>query len=309
MTRRLLGPLALLALLASLALAPSAGATFAGANGRIAMTYSPNSNDDPDDGLRVIQPTPIPGVTSPPWSASACIGFNAQGCPAGLGTSFSPTGAVVAFGAVNGATANQIGIAAADGTTMTLLPAQTANDAQPSFAPAQSQLVFQGGTYNGPTNLYTLTVNLGYTPLTVSGLTQLTTTGASNPDWGSNNRIAYTANGNLSAIAPNGTKVQQLTRGGGDQASWSPGATAIVFTRARQVWRMTVGASGLGRAAVQLTHAGGSWPTWSPDGTLIAFERGGSIWTMKANGSGARKVYADPGVQLGAGGLAWQPLR
>ncbi|MDO8187960.1 hypothetical protein Q5424_11530 [Conexibacter sp. JD483] len=323
---------------AALLLAPSAQATFPGANGRLGVSYGAG---DADDGLTSGLFTGLPFAPANAkrlgWTGEACGDQpfdpaypDGPSCAAGSGVAFNNSGSVVAFSASTASGSGQLAIAAADATGIALLPPQTASDQQPSFAPtpfgsaASTQLVFQGqsGASGGQTDLYTLTLALAAAPATAAGLTQITRLGdATAPDWSSGNRIVFTHARQLYAIGAGGSGLTRLTSAGGDQAAWSPGGTAVAFARNGAIWRMGVGARGAGTSALRLTSGGGaSWPVWSPDGTAIAYERASgnfsSIYTVPARGgrprlaiSGLAFARTTGGSALGPGRIGWQALR
>jgi Tol biopolymer transport system component len=310
---------------------PAAQATFPGQNGRIAVTFNGSFGAGGYAGYFVAMPYQRWSSGSfGSWGIACSVSLGQQNdCGPGAGVSFNATGSVAAFGASNG-TQNVIGLVAANGSKLTLLPAQTPNDQQPAFTPGSSAsaatIAFEGQSSPGHTDVYALKLNMAMKPATVSGITQVTHYGdATSPAWGLNNRIAFTHAGNLYAIDASGKGLQQLTRTGGSQASWSPHASTIAFERGGQVWRMNVGSTGAGTHATQLTRNGGAWPAWSPDATAIAFERNPcssaaddcqpTIFTMSATGTNPRTPFnakalgnQGDGIFFGPGGIAWQPL-
>jgi dipeptidyl aminopeptidase/acylaminoacyl peptidase len=92
--------------------------------------------------------------------------------------------------------------------------------------------------------------------------------GAESFDWSIDGRAAFTKDSNVYVLGRDGVQ-RQLTFRGGEDPSWSPRGTRIVFTRHHDLY--VVPARG-GRAR-RLTRRGGDWPAWSPDGRKIAFVR------------------------------------
>jgi Tol biopolymer transport system component len=139
--------------------------------------------------------------------------------------------------------------------------------------------------------------------LTISGLTQLTSTAAWDvePAWSPDStKIAFSSNrsGNYDIWAMNadGTGLQNLTNDPAydDKPVWSPDGTkiAIVSDRSgnKDIWVANADGSGTPQQLTDLTIIDTD-QTWSPDGSKIAFasDRSGNfdIWITNSDGTGS----------------------
>lgn len=133
---------------------------------------------------------------------------------------------------------------------------------------------------------------------------QVTTDGATSPDWSSRDVIAYVSQGDIH-VARLRSPSRRVTFRGGDDPSWSPDGRRIAFVRGGDVWTLDVKRG----KARRLTFRGGKSPAWSPDGRRIAFGRNGRICLMRADGRAQRGLGTTPVRGGFAESLAWQPLR
>jgi Tol biopolymer transport system component len=313
-----------LAVLGSMLVAPTASASFKGANGLIAfdVTRDPCGGADPgaDEGscastrLRAIDPRSgrrvripaCPGAdrcNNPAWSPRGALAFG------GRIENTRPTGAPYRFFvAIRTGNGSQSRIVAEPGDS-------------PAWAPDASRLVFQRlATPTAPApDLFTVRTDGQL-------LERLTFQGGNySPDWSSRNRIAFErdqrpaapgpASTDIYTAGPDGKKLRRLTRNGrSGEPSWSPDGRRLAFSRYRRQ-----GPSGIyvmrqdGRYQRKLASDGGS-PAWSPDGRLITYLRGAAVYVVPATGGWPRRLYKEPGLDLestfeGLGRLAWQPRR
>jgi len=122
---------------------------------------------------------------------------------------------------------------------------------------------------------------------------------------GANGEIAYSSEGSVYKINPDGTDRIDLSAGGGDSdPAVSPLGLRIAFERDttstnRDIWVMH--SDGAGQRRLTRASAVDEDPAWSPDGTKVAWMRSVSgnrdIHTTNADGSGVKRVttasYAD----------------
>jgi Tol biopolymer transport system component len=133
---------------------------------------------------------------------------------------------------------------------------------------------------------------------------------------GSNGKLAFTRTGDVYAIEPDGTGLQQLTSGPArDQRPvWSPDGSQIAFESDRSdpapgtclegycnwdVYVMKADGSGITR--ITTTPSPDRNPSWSPDGTKLLFDRNADcppgcrsffeeVWVMNADGTGQTQI-------------------
>jgi TolB protein len=123
---------------------------------------------------------------------------------------------------------------------------------------------------------------------------------------GTNGKIAYSRNGDIFLVDPDGTDRVRLTEGRASDSSpaFSPDGRRVVFSRYRPM---------LGSQMLFVTSSDGShpahritpslrgfaiWPTWSPDGRWIAFEDlieaprgiGGALYVVRPNGNSLSRI-------------------
>jgi Tol biopolymer transport system component len=259
-----------LALVALAAFAPPAHATFGGRNGAVAFaqrTVTGDSVDPPVEHTRL--------ATRHVFGSRDRILVDCQltdGAPSGgncTGTSYrSPSysrgGARIVFDA-----GQRIGVMAADGSGLSLLPAVTADDGNPAFAPDGRRIVFSGTNDRGTTDLYVRRLD--------GGAAQLIVNDAGEPTWSVRDVIAYVRSGNIYVARPGGGHRRFVTSG--VSPDWSPDGRRLLLVR--PLARLTFDAP-IGRMYVVGAHGEGlrrigpaadaTRPVWSPEGNWIAYE-------------------------------------
>jgi WD40 repeat protein/calcineurin-like phosphoesterase family protein len=290
-----LGPVHLVtaacAVLATLAWAEPAGATFGGRDG--AIVYQGRASARGYLFMRTLDsrrgdPVRTAGVPSDP--------------------SISPRGRRIAF-----ASGAQIWIVSVDGTGLRQITAGPVAARQPSWSPAGDALAFAGGGIDAQ-DIYRVSAD-------GNGVQRLTSrhTDEDSPAWSSRDRIAFVQRSSrgdgdiLSMRATGHGSSRPVTTGGwdDDEPTWSPDGRALAFTRdrsgIRDVYVKRLGA----RKPQRLTHLDHSAasPVWSPDGHAIAFVARGasgrrSLFVMRRDGRRLRRVGWSAAGPLS---LDWQP--
>jgi Tol biopolymer transport system component len=259
-----------LALVALAAFAPPAHATFGGRNGAVAFAQRTVTGDSVDPS---VEHTRL--ATRHVFGTRDRILVDCQltdGAPSGgncTGTSYrSPSysrdGARIVFDA-----GQRIGVMAADGSGFSLLPAVTADDGDPAFAPDGRRIVFSGTNDRGTTDLYVRRLD--------GGAAQLIVNDAGEPTWSVRDVIAYVRSGNIYVARPGGGHRRFVTSG--VSPDWSPDGRRLLLVR--PLARLTFDAP-IGRMYVVAAHgenlrrigppADASRPVWSPEGNWIAYE-------------------------------------
>jgi Tol biopolymer transport system component len=93
---------------------------------------------------------------------------------------------------------------------------------------------------------------------------------AANAAWpGRAGLVAFSRNGNIWVMQPNGTNQHRIAVGG-FEPTWSPDGTRIAFTRNANIWVMRAD----GTHQIQLTGSEGNdnAPAWSPNGRYVLFQ-------------------------------------
>jgi Tol biopolymer transport system component len=259
-------------LIALVAFAAPAQATFPGRNGGIAFAQHTASGDpDPviSEHWRLL-------VALPPFSRERTRTLldcqTTDGVPSGgdciatnpRSPSYSRNGEKIVFDA-----GERLAIIDADGGAAALQPAATEDDGDPCFSPDGKRIAFTGVNDHGGADLYVRT--------RASGATRLIIQDAGAPAWSSRNRLAYVRSGNVYTANPNGGDRRWVTSG--VSPDWSPHASRLALVRPlpsltfdAPLGRMyTVAASGRDlRRVGRSTNT--SHPVWSPDGRWLAYD-------------------------------------
>ena len=306
-TRRRAG-LGCLAVLAALAAAAPAEATFPGRNGAIAFGHSASSGEpEPVDtrGLAVV----APGATEERVLIECELtGGEPSGGDCAVASftdpSYSADGRLIVFDA-----GERLAIVNADGSGLRLLPATTADDGDPAFAPGGRRIVFTGENDRGSTDVYVR--RLG------GGPARVVAHDASEPAWSSRNTLAYVRELNIYRVPAAGGRRRLVTAG--VSPDWSPDGRRLLLIRPKP----NVPVPGLtGRIYVVGARGGGlrrissgnslSNPVWSPDSRWFAYDGFDlGIHKRRLAGGRARVVSAS---QIGSEGAfvasfdpTWRP--
>ncbi len=286
---------ALMAALVGLVLTPRAVAAFPGENGKLAFELTgyelPGSclggggcNAVSDGVLDLAVPVKQPrallscsgGVGNDATGSYSNFGCRAGGdCPDATNAtstlclddgrpSFSADGKMIAFAndTCQGSFCRRIAIVGAHGAGEMLLPALTADDSQPAFL-LNRQMVFTGrASPKALQNLYTVAP-------TGTGLSQLTTTGGSEPAPCADGSIAFVHSGDVYLLSADRSSQRRLTFRGGASPDCSPNGRWIAFRRGPHLYTI----SRSGKPLRKLTSNGvvTGAPSFSPNGQLIAF--------------------------------------
>ena len=303
-----------LALIALAAVLPApAQATFAGANGEIAFAQRTTSGDQVDPTLEQtrIVTRRATGTTNRTLLECQLTGGVASGgnCAGTSYTSpsYSRDGSRIVFDA-----GERIGVMAADGSGLTLLPAVTANDGDPVFAPDGRRIAFTGTNDRGTTDLYVRSLDGGAARLIIND--------AGEPSWSSRDVIAYVRSGNVYVARPGGQHRRFVTSG--VSPDWSPDGRRLILVRPLASLTFDVP---IGRMYEVVARDGGglrrigpavdaSSPKWSPQANWIAYEVFESgVFAKKLGSSAAAREVALTQTSGESGSVrsfdpAWRPL-
>ena len=259
-----------LALVGLAAFAPSAHAAFGGRNGAVAFSQRTVTGDSVEPPVehtwlatRHVFGTHDRILVDCQLTDGAPSGGNCAGTSY-RSASYSRDGARIVFDA-----GERIGVMAADGSALSLLPAVTADDGNPAFAPDGQRIAFTGTNDRGTTDLYVRRVD--------GGAAQLIVNDAGEPTWSGRDVIAYVRSGNIYVARPGGGHRRFVTSG--VSPDWSPDGRRLLLVRPlatltfdAPIGRMfVVGAHGEGLRRIG-PAADASRPVWSPEGNWIAFE-------------------------------------
>jgi dipeptidyl aminopeptidase/acylaminoacyl peptidase len=174
--------------------------------------------------------------------------------------SWSPDGRRLVFDA--GA---QLAVVNADGSGLRLLSAVTSNDNEPAFAPDGRRIVFTGTNDDGGTDVYVRRLAAGSAHAIVPG--------ASEPAWSSLNEIAYVSDAKIYRADPSGGHRRLVTAG--ISPDWSPDGKRLVLIRPARPGALFGRIHAVGRRGHGLQAIGKrkdiADPVWSPDGRWLAF--------------------------------------
>jgi WD40-like Beta Propeller Repeat len=225
------------------ACAPAASASFAGANGELAL--------QPMTGSGVL-------LASATGDSHHLICETDAACEAAIDPRWSPDGRSLV---VNGAAGNEWSIVDRDGTCANCT---TTGQGRATFTHRPGQLTSVDATVFlrvGIDGRQLAVLGKGGAPLPASARNSTPDSHVSDQDWSSNGKLAVVRHGQVYA----GTRGRLRRVGTGTQPSWSPNSRRIAMNRSGEIVLHTL-ADG---AEVRLVR--GSSPAWSPDGRELAY--------------------------------------
>ena len=294
--------------LAWLAIASPAQASFPGANGRLAWEASAGCFDGCYSDLVSVRPDGRGTATILDFVNTNVVS---------LGPAYSPDGRRIATAFNEG-----ISVASADGrgkwSTLTSSAPYWPPDHEPAWSPDGREIAFVRGL-DSRTMASTKTSRVALHKVTRRGR-ELGQIGPefridawqdSDIDWSSRGEIVFTGNRpaggeakfGLFRMNGSGRDVRRLTKGNDLHPSWSPDGRRLVFTRSKSRRSRRGVIYTVRRDGRQLRRIGlGGAPVWSPDGRRIAFSAEGHIYLMNVDGRNVRRIAS-------GGTDTWQPLR
>ena len=266
---------------ALLASASPASATFPGGNARIAMQGAnriDTINASGGDRKTLVGPA-MSGIffSTPAWS---------------------PDGTKVAFSSNKDGSDSDIYVISAASGAITPLTTNGAEDDNPVWSPDGTKIAFQSTRDDvaaGRYQLYVMSADgAGQTNLSANVFDD------QYPSWSPDGtRIAFARAGNIWVTSSAGGQGTQLTTDPADEAEpdWSPDSSRIVFQRGPSGSTAVVVMSATGANQTPLPLPSGSnSPVWSPDGTKIAFELNLEINSANANGTARAPLTTNGGA-------------
>jgi len=298
--QRLLLPL--LAALGSLVLPGWAHATFGGANGDLAVTFTQTDRVFYDSRIELIEPAGAnAGSFGECQDDTTSSHDDPVACPSQ--PDFSPDGSRVAF-----ALGSRLAVADADGTNTVVLRSLTDFDSDPSWSPKGTSLVF-AGREAGQNNLYSVNPD-------GARLRQLTIHGGRAPAWSRRGELAYVRNGAIFRVRPRVGHTVRVAEG--ERPDFSPSGLTVLYARDQNVYSVATRRGA--RPRLRLRHADRA--VFSPDARHLAYVgrtdrlAGGefylSIIISRADGRGARIVRRGRELPVGSTfanyvDVAWRP--
>jgi Tol biopolymer transport system component len=119
-------------------------------------------------------------------------------------------------------------------------------------------------------------------------------------------QLVFSRYPHLFVIGRDGSGERRLTNMSGIQPAWSPRGDRIAFASGGEGDAQIYLSNPDGSSVVQLTTEGGTEPAWSPDASRIAFVRAYNVWTMRADGTELVRLTARDGYTR-AQSPAWSP--